>query len=116
MTDEIFTTWGDLENDKVSVWHADWYLDQDQQKETVFLTMTYDERHTFEWFYPEILETYESNNVKGLLEKYLPEETVSEEDLKELYDFFSQWLNIIDMGGSIEFDVDDNNIIDISED
>jgi hypothetical protein len=106
---ELFPSWGDLENGEDSFWSADWIIDLDQDKDTIVLTMTIDDTETFEWPYPEIYNAFHTDTVKEFVARYYKEE-VSDENIKELKDFLFHWLEIVKAGGSLEIEVDDEDI------
>lgn len=116
MEDRIFDeSWGDLDNGKESVWCADWVIDLNQSLSTIFLTMSYKDINEFQWYYDDIKQAFDNNTVKEFVEKYTPE-PVSEEDLKEVTDFFFHWLGIVEAGGNIEYEVDDADLIEVGID
>lgn len=108
-------SWGDLDDGKESVWCADWIIDLGQPLDTVTVTMSYKGINEYEWSYNNIKEAFENKTVKEFVEKYIPE-PVSDEDLKEITDFFFHWLQIVSDGGNIEFDVDDADLIELGID
>lgn len=113
--DDIFPPWGDLDDGKPSVWACDWFIDEGQEIEDVFVTIGYDFREEFILKYNEIKEAFDSDTVKDLVAKYINEE-VREEDIKELKDFFFHWLMIVDNKGSIDVDFDDDSIVERDDD
>ena len=116
MEDRIFDdSWGDLDDGKESVWCADWIIDLNQSLSTVKLTINYKDTNEFQWSYEEIKDAFDGKTVKEFLEKYISE-PVSDDDLKEVTDFFFHWLSIVESGGNIEFDVDDADLIEVGID
>ena len=113
--DEIFTTWGDLDDGKESVWGADWAIDPGQEKSTVFVTITYKSDEEFICYYNDIEKAFDSGTVNEYVSKFVSEK-IAEEDIKEITDFFFHWLQIVDAGGSTDIDIADEDIIEISED
>jgi hypothetical protein len=108
---EIFPSWGDLDNGEESYWSADWIIDPDQDKNKVVLTMTIDGSETVNWFYPEVREAFQSDTLKEFVARYYKEE-VTDENIKELKDFLFHWLQIVDSDGSMEFGIDDDDILE----
>lgn len=108
---DIFPSWGDLDNGKPSVWAADWFIDEGTEVEDIFVTIGYDYREEFILKYNEVREAFDNDTVKELVAKYITEE-VKEEDIKELKDFFFHWLMIVDKKGSIDVDFDDDSVVE----
>lgn len=93
----------DFDNGKQSIWSAEWYgpeepLDEDQLKDE-FLTMTYNNKDTYRWYYPQILECVEKDSV----EEFLKDQNITDvsvEDKTELLDFFKHWIWFTSMDSS----------------
>lgn len=111
---EIFKDWGDLEDGKESVWGADWYIDLDQQKKDIFLTISYKGEEEFIWYHDAIKQAFDDKTVKEFVDQYIKD--VSEEDIKELTDFFFHWLMIVDAGGTMDMEVADEDLIELDVD
>lgn len=111
---EIFPSWGDLDDGKESVWSADWTIDLDQEKSSVFLTMIYKDSDEFIWYYDEIKKAFDEKIIKDFVNRYLND--VSEDDIKELEEFFFHWLMIVDAGGNVDMNVDDSDVIEVDID
>jgi len=111
--DKVFPdSWGDLDDGKESIWGADWAIDPDQEKSTIYLTMSYKNREEWLWTYNQIHQAFTDKKVKEFAQSYITEE-ISDEDIKELTDFFFHWLMIIDHGGNSEFEINDEDVIEL---
>lgn len=106
---DVFPSWGDLDDGKPSVWACDWFIDEGTELEDIFVTVGYDYREEFILKYNEIKEAFDNDTVKELLTKYIDEE-VAENDIKELKDFFFHWLMIVGNKGNIDINVDDEYV------
>lgn len=110
---EIFPDWGDLDDGKESVWAADWTIDLDQDKSTITVTVSYKNREEWLWSYEDIKKAFDEKTVKEFAQTYITEE-ISEEDIKELTDFFFHWLMVVDGGGNSNFEIDDDDLIELT--
>ena len=113
--DEIFQSWGDLDDGKESVWSADWAIDLDQPKSEVTVTVGYNNQEEFIWSYTDIDKAFNEGTVGAFLSKYISG-PIPKEDIKEITDFFFHWLQIVDAGGTLEMDVSDEDLIEIDID
>jgi hypothetical protein len=112
-TQEIFPDWGDLDDGKESVWGADWVIDLDQDKSTVVVTVSYKNREEWLWSYTDIKKAFDEKTVKEFAQQYITEE-ISEEDIKELTDFFFHWLMTVEGAGNTDFEINDEDVIELS--
>lgn len=90
----------DFDDEKQSIWSAEWYgpeepLEEEQLKDE-YLTMTYDSKNTYRWYYTQILECVDKNSVDEFLEEQAIID-VSAEDKTELLDFFKHWIWFVSM-------------------
>ncbi len=112
---EIFPDWGDLDNGEESFWSANWFIDKDQDKDTVVLSVTINNEETFDWFYPEIHNAFHTDTVKEFLARYYKKE-ISEENLKEFKDFLFHWFQTVDDEGAMDIEFDDEFVQEKDED
>lgn len=112
---EIFPSWGELDDGKHSFWSADWFVDKDQDKETIILTMTVNNEETFNWFYPEIHNAYYTDTLKEFLARHYKKE-VTEENLTEFKDFLFHWFKTVENGGNLDIGIEDDFVQERDED
>jgi hypothetical protein len=103
---DIFPSWGDLDDGQESFWSADWFIDKDQDKDTIILTVTIDNEETFNWFYPEVYNAFHTDTVKEFLARYYKKE-ISDENIKEFKDFLFHWFQTVDDEGAMDMEFDD---------
>lgn len=96
-------------NDGVSTaWAAEWEApEEDATKEEVemtFLTMAYKGNIVGRWYYTEIMQALGDVGITMFLEnRGITDAT--EEDKKELGDFFHHWKMFVEMGTAMEFEI-----------
>jgi len=115
MKDEIFPQWGDLDDGKESVWACEWFIDENQDGETVFMTVQYKFQEEFVLSYKEIDQAIVNSSVQELLASYIKED-ITDKDLEEIVDFFNRWLSIVDNDGHIDVKFDDEDVSERDED
>jgi len=115
MKDEIFPQWGDLDDGKESVWACEWFIDENQDSETVFMTVQYKFQEEFVLSYKEIDQAIVNSSVQELLASYIKED-ITDKDLEEIVDFFNRWLSIVDNDGHIDVEFDDEDVSERDED
>ncbi|NDG28492.1 hypothetical protein EB118_00110 [bacterium] len=115
MKDEIFPQWGDLDDGKESVWACEWFIDENQDGETVFMTVQYKFQEEFVLSYKEIDQAIVNSSVQELLASYIKED-ITDKDLEEIVDFFNRWLSIVDNDGHIDVEFDDEDVSERDED
>lgn len=96
MTTKDLENWDpNFDDEGDSVWNAEWNgpeepLSEEELKDE-FLMMTYKGTDTYRWYYPQILECVEKGSVEDFLNDQ-PIGAVSDEDKKELLEFFRHWI------------------------
>ncbi len=113
--DDIFPSWGDLDDGNQSFWSASWFVDKDQEKDTIILTMTIDNEETFNWFYPEVYNAFHTDTIKEFLARHYKKE-ISEENIKEFKDFLFHWFQTIDNEGAMDIEFDDEFVEERDDD
>lgn len=99
--DDIFPPWNDLDDGTESFWSASWFIDKDQDKDSIILTMTIDNKKTFDWFYPEVYNAYHTDTLKEFINRYYKEE-ISQYNLDEFKTFLTHWLQIVANDGAMD--------------
>jgi hypothetical protein len=96
-------------NDAASTaWAAEWEAPEEdatkEEVEMIYLTMSYKGNVVGRWYYPEIMQALGDVGITMFLEnKGITDAT--EEDKKELSDFFKHWKMFVEMGTAMEFEI-----------
>ena len=82
-------------DDESAVWSAEWNGPEEpleaDELENEFLMMTYRGKDVFRWYWPQIKQCVEADNVEELLKEFNITDA-SKDDEHELLEFFKHWI------------------------